>query len=127
MADATVAVDLDQALDVLADLLAQLAFDGEVLVDEVADAVDLVVGQVADLGVRGDAGLGADLLRGGAADAVDVAERHVDLLVARNVDTRDTGHADLLPLPLLVAGVRADNANDAFTAHDLALFTALFD
>jgi hypothetical protein len=98
-----------------------------VLIDEVTDAVDFVVGEVSDLRIGGDAGSLAQLLRGGSADAVDIAQRDVDFLVARDVYSRDTGHADLLPLPLLVPWVLADNTNDAFTAHDLAFLTAFLN
>src|SRR6266571_6555141 len=44
--DAAIAVDLDQALDVLAHLLSQLAFHGVVLVDVLKYARYLVVGHV---------------------------------------------------------------------------------
>src|SRR3972149_3078131 len=72
VAGAAVAVDLDEALDVLADLLAELTFDGEVAVDELPHSGDLVVGEVAHLGLDGDVGGGAELLRRGAAAPIDV-------------------------------------------------------
>ncbi len=60
MAQAAVAADLLQALDVLRALAPQVALDGQLVVDRVAQLGDLVLGEVADVGVRVD----ADLLRG---------------------------------------------------------------
>ncbi len=56
MADAAIAADLYQSLDILADLLAQLAFYGEILIDELANTRDLVIGQVSNLSLDRDAG-----------------------------------------------------------------------
>ena len=59
------ATDLHLALDVLLDLAAQVALDLEGSgLDVVADAGDLVVGEVADPGVGVDRERVADLLRG---------------------------------------------------------------
>src|SRR3954471_22247153 len=52
MAQGAVAADLHQTLDVLRALAAQIALDREVAIDRVAQLADLVVGQVADVGVR---------------------------------------------------------------------------
>ena len=49
MADPLVAADLDLALDVLGHLAAEVPLDLVVLVDALADADDLFLGQVADL------------------------------------------------------------------------------
>src|SRR3954447_15632670 len=53
--EAAVRAVLHQPLDVLRALAAQVALDGEVLVDEVAELADLVLGEVADVCVRVDA------------------------------------------------------------------------
>ncbi len=90
--DALEAADLDLALDVVLDVAAQVTFDGEVLVDVVTDLVDLVLGQVGDLGVGVEVEIGADLLRRGQADAEDVGERDLQPLFAGDVDAGDTCH-----------------------------------
>src|SRR4051812_17365616 len=54
VAQAAVAADLHQPLDVLRALAPQIALDGEVAIDRVAQLADLVLGEVADIGVRGD-------------------------------------------------------------------------
>ena len=62
MAQAAVRADLDQALDVERDLAAQVALDLVAAVDQLAEPVDLLLGEVADPGVRVDVRLGEDLL-----------------------------------------------------------------
>src|SRR5262245_5868334 len=125
VADPAVAVDLDQPLDVLADFAAEVAFDRVLLVDELADAVHLFVGKVARLRRRIHLRDGNDAARGRAADAVDVAQRDVDALVARDVDSGDACHVFLLALPMLVLRDLADDADDAIALDDLALVAAL--
>ena len=42
MAEATIGLDVDQALDVHRDILAEIAFDVALVFDDLTDAVDLV-------------------------------------------------------------------------------------
>src|SRR4030095_89936 len=81
MADAAIASDLHQALDVLADLLAQVALHPAFVRDDLADPPRLVFGQVLDLGDLRHLRLGADVLRARAADPVNVSEPDPDLFV----------------------------------------------
>src|SRR4051812_46175109 len=67
VAQAAVGADLHQALDVLRALAAQVALDGDA-VDRVAQARDLVLGEVADLAVRLDRRLGQDPVGHGTTD-----------------------------------------------------------
>ena len=97
MAQAAVAADVDQPLDVHADLAAEVTLDGQVAVDEVAQAVDLLVGQLAHPRVRVDAGLEQQLLARRRADAVDVLQPDLDALVARQVDPGYSGHLAATP------------------------------
>ena len=62
MAKAAVAADLHEPLDVLAHLAAEVALDLEVAVDVLAQADDLLLGEVAHPRVGVDAGLPQDLL-----------------------------------------------------------------
>ena len=99
VAQATVATDVHKALDVLVALTTEVALHHEVvLVDVLAEDVDLLVGEVADAGVRVDVSLRADLRRGGAADAVNVGQTDLDALLARKVDTIDTGQLSISSL-----------------------------
>src|SRR5690606_12409709 len=88
---AAVAGQVHQALDGDADLAAQVALDG-VLRDLEAEALDLGLGEVADLGRRRNAGGLADLLRTGTANAEDALQAHPDVLLGRQVDAGNTRH-----------------------------------
>ena len=92
MANAAVAADLHQTLDIGGTLTAQVAFDLDVRVDVRAEAGDFLIGQVADLLMRLDTELLADRLRGAAADAVDVRQPDLDALLPRDIDSGDTCH-----------------------------------
>src|SRR5262245_23500232 len=107
MADPAVRADLAQALDRLGALTAEVALDLEVAVDVLTELRDLLVGEVLDLLVDGEAGIGADLLRGRAADAVDVGQPDLEPLLVGEIDSGDARHR--LALPLLVAGGPADD------------------
>src|SRR3954452_1816076 len=93
VAQAAVAADLHQALDVLGALAAQVALDGQLVVDVVAELADLVLGEVADVGVGVDAGGRERGARLRVTDAVDVGQPDLDALVQRDVDACDTCHA----------------------------------
>jgi hypothetical protein len=54
MAQAAVGADLLQALDRLRALTAQVSLDGDLIVDQVAQLDDLLLGEVADLAIRLD-------------------------------------------------------------------------
>src|SRR5712692_7357524 len=97
VAHASVGADLRQALDRLRALAAQVALDLEVRVDVLAQLRDLLVGQVADLRVRGKAELLADLERGRLADAVDVGQPDLEPLLVREVDPCNTRHGSTTP------------------------------
>src|SRR5690606_9393709 len=80
-----VAADLDLAADVGLHFAAQIAFHLEVLFDVIAQLGDLIVGQVLGAHVLVDAGGRKDLPGAGTADAVDVGQRDLHALVAREI------------------------------------------
>ena len=86
------------------DLAPQVALDLVAAVDDVAQPVDLLLGQVPDAGVRVDVGLGQDLLAGRQPDAVDVGEGDLDPLLARDVDAGDACHRSSYPCRCLCLG-----------------------
>src|SRR6266487_5847149 len=92
VADALVASDLDLAADVGGDLAAQVALDLEVGVDVLTQLDELVVAEVTGAEVGADAGGVESLLGAGASDAVDVGERDLHALLAREVDAGKTCH-----------------------------------
>src|SRR5690606_28756157 len=87
-----VAADLDLAADVGLHFAAQIAFHLEVLFDVIAQLGDLIVGQVLGAHVLVDAGGRKDLPGAGTADAVDVGQRDLHALVAREIHAHWTCH-----------------------------------
>jgi hypothetical protein len=92
VAQAAVAGDLLQPFDVLRAFAPQVALDREAVVDRVAQLGDLVLGEVADIGVRTDPDLVEDLAGRRPADAVDIGEPDFLALVQRQVYAGDTCH-----------------------------------
>jgi hypothetical protein len=90
-----VAPDLDLAADVRRDLTAQVAFELVVL-EVVAQGDELLVAEVAHAEVRAHAGGRERLLGASAPDAVDVGERNLEPLLAREVDADEACHGRCL-------------------------------
>ena len=82
VAQAAVAADLHQALDVVRALAAEVALDGQRLLDDVAQAADLLLGEVAHVRVAVDARRLEHRVGRRAADAVDVGQPDLDPLLA---------------------------------------------
>ena len=125
MTDAPVGADLHQALDVHADLAAEVALDGESFVHRFADTIDLFFGQVVDARIGINARRLDDLLRAGRPYAVDIRQGYFHPLVAGNVYAGNTCHENLpLALSLLVLRVAANYHNRAPALDDFALRAA---
>src|SRR5690606_20616640 len=92
VAQATIAADVDEALDVALHLAAQVAFHHEVLRDVLAQAVHLILEQISHARVGIHARRFHDLFGARAADPVNVRERHHDPLVAGQVDAGNSRH-----------------------------------
>src|SRR5438094_1060445 len=105
VAQPTVGPDLHQALDVERDLAAQLAFDLGFLVEDVAEATDLLVVEVLDAHVGIDVRDRQDAPRRVRADPKDVGERNFDALLAGNVNAGNSCHLPSYPCLWLCLGV----------------------
>src|SRR5207248_1302131 len=92
VADAAIAVDLHQPLDVLADVLAEIALDPPLVGDDLADPPDFILGEVFDPRVAVHLGLAEDVARARAADPVDVREADFDALVEWKIYACDASH-----------------------------------
>src|SRR5690606_1258815 len=77
---AAVGAEIDEALHVHGDLLAELALHADARLDDLADPRDLVVAELEDTRHPIDARLLDDLEGGGATDPVDVREGNEDRL-----------------------------------------------
>ena len=93
VADAAVAFDALQPLQVHADFAAQIAFDDVfAFLNGMDDLRKLLLGQIFGADGRVNVRALEDLLRVDGADAVDVAQRDVDALVRRNFYSDNTCH-----------------------------------
>jgi hypothetical protein len=123
-----IALNRLKALKVKAKLAPKVALDHVfALLDRVDNLRQLSLSQV----LRADGGINLrlcdDLARINRSYAVDVAERYVDTLVARDVNTKNACHKiSNLTLPLLVARISANHAEHALALHDLAVFAHFF-
>src|SRR5699024_3893034 len=93
VADAAVAADLGQALDVHRHVAAQVALHGVLVANDLTQLGLVLLGQVLHAGVRVDSGLGQDLVGAGAPNAVDISEADLNSLLSRQVNTGNTSHS----------------------------------
>jgi hypothetical protein len=92
VAETTVGLNFDKALDVEGDVLAEIAFDLALGLDDVTDAIERVLVEGAGLGEGINVGGGEDLCRARVADAEDVGESDAYLFVIGYVDSSNTCH-----------------------------------
>ena len=83
VADATIAVNGLEALEVCLNFTPEITFDGQLArSDRLDDVVQLLRREILGANIRFDVRLLEDLLRGARADPVNVWQRSVDALVA---------------------------------------------
>jgi hypothetical protein len=132
MPETPVAPDVHQALDIHRDFATQISLDPHLLVDDFANPIDLVIGQIPHARVRINVCALEQFLAGMEPDAKDIWQRRLDSLVARKIDTCNSRHVasplgpherGRLTLPLLVPWINANHPNDALASNDLALLT----
>src|SRR5829696_1512302 len=126
MPDPAITFDRLQPLEVQADLAAQIAFDNIFAVlDRVNDLRQLLLADVLGADRRIDLRALEYFDRVCRADAVNVAQRDINALLARNLNTNNACHN--LTLPLFVPRVRANHTNHALALDDLAILAKLFN
>ena len=86
MAETPVAAQIHQPLDVDGHLAPQITFDGQPA-DFLTDLFEVAIAQVFDFAIKWHAAVRTNLLRCGAADAIDRSQTDIGVLVGRNVDT----------------------------------------
>lgn len=93
MADAAVALDALEALEIHADFTAQIALDDVLaILDGMDDLGELCLGEVLGAHARINLGVGQDFLRVARSKSVNVAQSDVNALVGRNFYTNYSGH-----------------------------------
>ena len=117
--------DFNQPLDIQGYFAAKVTFNLVTSIDDFAQPVDLLFGQVADTSVRVDVRLSEDLLARWQPNPIDIGEGDLNALLARNVYACDACQA--LPLPLLVLGIGADDHHGPVPADYFAVVAAGLD
>ena len=92
MAEASVAADLGEALDVKRDGTAKIALNYEVVVNAFTELGLFLFGQVFNSGVRIDTGHFKNLGCAGSANSVDIGKSDFYTLVLRQVNAGYTCH-----------------------------------
>jgi hypothetical protein len=95
VADATVATQVHESLDIHGQGTTQIAFN-RVLGNFTADGLDLNLRQILDLGVRLDAAGVTNFARRGPADTVNGGQRNHRVFLWRNVNPGYTSHEPYL-------------------------------
>ncbi len=91
VADATIAANFGEALDVERDFAAEIAF-GAVLGDFSTKSSELLIGEVFGADVDANAGIGADFVSSGVTDTVDIGKGDHDALLIRDINPSNTCH-----------------------------------
>src|SRR5260370_18095204 len=100
VAKSAVGTDFDETLDVHRNFLAQIALDHSFRLDDRADTIDLFLAQLLDLFHGVHFGLVENMYGSRLADAVDIRQRDIDVILARKIDASDTCHTfSLTPRP----------------------------
>ena len=92
VAESSVGTDLDEAANVALNLAAEVTFDLVIAVQNLSKMADFLLGQIANLLARVDAGFLKKLNDVVLADAVQDGQGVNDRLVPRKVDTCDSRH-----------------------------------
>jgi hypothetical protein len=131
MANAPVGLNFDQAPDIHLNLLAEIAFDAAFLLDDLADVIDFIFRQVANLFGVIDVGLFRDFDGAVLTDAINGGQPNPKALLRRKINTCNACHIFSLPqslsLALLVLRIGADYAHHPAAMNHLALIANLFD
>jgi hypothetical protein len=92
VAEATVGLDFDKALDIERDVLAEIAFNLALSFNDLTDAVQRVLVERAELREGIDIRLRENLGGARVADPEDVGESDARLFVVRDIDSSNTCH-----------------------------------
>src|SRR6266853_6582245 len=134
VANAAISLNFNQAADVHLDLFAEIAFYPAFLLDGLANVIDFLFGEVANLLGVIHASFRRQLFRALPPDAIDRGQANPQPLLNRKINTCYTCHATCLlkflkirlSLALLVLRIGANYAHHASAMNYLALVANLF-
>jgi hypothetical protein len=106
MTKSLVATNLDLPLDVLGDFATKIPFDRVVGIDELADAQDFGVAEIANFRVVVDVGRAEDLIRPRLSNPVDIGGTNLNPLVPREINSGNACHSLLTPVAACGEGSR---------------------
>jgi hypothetical protein len=125
---------IHQSLDVDRHFTAKITLNRQPT-DLFPEALEISVGKVLDLAIKGYATVDTELLCGGSTHTIDRSESDLSVLMRRNINTSDTCHGfpliiyvrPELTLALLVSWIGTDHPNDTFTPNDLTVTAHLLN
>jgi hypothetical protein len=124
---AAVAADFDEALDVHLNLAPEFTLYSVLLVNNLAEAIDLIFSKLAHLGIRIDVELTQNPAAQMRANTVNILQGYPGVLVSWYVNSGNSCHATAsLSLALFVLRVGTDDSDHPVPFHHLALVTAYF-
>src|SRR6266404_834464 len=140
MANAAISLNFNQPADIHLDLFAEIALHPAFLLDGLANVIDFLFGQVANLLGVIHTGFRRQLFRALPPDAVDGSQANPQPLLNRKVNACYTCHATCLliflsklasrnsrlSLALLMLGIGANHAHHTPPMNNLALVANLF-
>src|ERR1700678_4528114 len=92
VAETTIRLNIDEALDVHGDVFAQISFNLAFVLNHLADAVNLVFAQVLDLLERIHTGRRQDASRARVTDSENIGQRDPRLFMTGQIDASNTCH-----------------------------------
>src|SRR6202790_5276715 len=121
--NAPVGLNFNQAADIHLDLFAKIAFHAAFLLDDRADAVHFVLGELADLFRGIHIRLFGDGFRAHLPDAIDRGQPDPKALLRRKINTCDTCHSFSCPsetcIQLLVLSLQFQSPELRTNDHEL--------
>lgn len=126
VAQAAVAANLNQPFDAHLNFSAQIAFNFEVFRDIFTQKSEISFCDVFNTNIRIDFGICQDPFRAGGANTIDICQTGFDTFVTWEVNTFNSCHV-LLPLPLLMLWVFANDEQNAFASNNFAFCASFTD
>jgi len=122
---APIGTNIHQSLDIERDLRSQAPLDLIVVFYNLPENVDLLRGQIVNPSCCVDTCAGTDRLCRRASDSKYLGQSNIHVFVGE-INPGNSSHVLLLLLALLVLGILADDAYNAFSTDHLAFITNRF-